>query len=431
MTGAPVHVVTVNDYLARRDAEAMGPIYRALGLTVGLVEASHPLEKRQKAYAADIVYVTNKELVFDYMRDRLDGVRTSGVRNALRGLSDPRRKQPRLRGLGWAIVDEADSVLIDEARTPLIIGSETSDAIASDELRIALSDVKPLMRDIDFSASAARRQVRISDAAIERVSQIAEGRSGAWRIPSWREELWRQALVALHLRRRDVDYIVRDGRIEIIDEFTGRVMPGRSWGAGLQELVELKEGCRRTARNLDVAKLTYQRFFRRYPYLSGLTGTATETSYELWSIYRLCVARLRTRLPSRRVALGPAIVGSDGNGRLSLRRRRASMRPAIGTRTLAASVAVSDALQRARLSYRLLNAAQDQAEAEISPGPDKAGRSQSQRIWLAGAPISLWAPTSLRLADCTSSSPNFTNRDGSTASSWDVARVTAIPEAIG
>jgi preprotein translocase subunit SecA len=369
MTGAPVHVVTVNDYLARRDAEAMGPIYRFLGLSVGLVlSAQSPAERRQ-AYAADVVYVTNKELVFDYLRDKIAGRNSFGVSEAMRDFLRPVDSKPRLRGLGWAIVDEADSVLIDEARTPLIIGSEGSSGAAADDLDLALADVKSLVREVDFFLIKGQRRADIRDPALRRLAQQAGSRSGRWEIPAWREELWRQALVALHLCRRDIDYLVREGRIEIIDEFTGRVLPGRSWGAGLHQLVELKEGCQRTDRGLDAARVTYQRFFTRYRRLAGLTATASEASRELWTVYRLSVACLSTHRRLRRVRLRTAVFPAAQKWAAiaeETARRHATGQPVlVATRTLAASVEASAALAKAGLQHRLLNAAEDHAEAEI------------------------------------------------------------------
>ncbi|MBV8796019.1 MAG: prepilin peptidase [Hyphomicrobiales bacterium] len=369
MGGAPVHVVTVNDYLARRDAEAMGPVYRFLGLSVGLISNGQSAAERRQAYAADIVYVTNKELVFDYLRDKIAGRNSFGVREAIRDFLKPVDSKPRLRGLGWAIVDEADSVLIDEARTPLIIGSEGSRSAAADDLNLALADVRPLVQGVDFSLVRGQRRAEIRNATLLRLNQRARSRSGRWQIPTWREEHWSQALVALHLCRPDVDYLVRDGRVEIIDEFTGRVLPGRSWGAGLHQLVELKEGCQRTDRGLDAARVTYQRFFTRYRRLAGLSATAREASQELWTVYRLSVACLPTHRPLRRQRLRTTVVPAKRKWTeiaSATERRHASGQPVlVATRTLASSLEASAALTKVGLQHRLLNAAEDHAEAEI------------------------------------------------------------------
>jgi preprotein translocase subunit SecA len=356
MSGAPVHVVTVNNYFARRDAEKMGSIYRFLGLSVGLIANSQSPAERREAYAADVVYVTNKELVFDYLRDRIAGHKSNGVREAMNDFLTPTQSTRRLRGLGWAIVDEADSLLIDEARTPLIIGSQGSEGAAADDLRLALEDIQPLVRDVDFSTVTGQRRIDLSESTLQCLSQQTRSRSGQWQIVAWREELWRQALVALHLCRADVDYLVREGRIEIVDEYSGRVLPGRSWGAGLQELVELKEGCERTGRGLDAARVTYQRFFRRNRHLAGMTGTAYEASRELWTVYRLRVAGLPTQRGTRRTRLRTAIVRRNGKWAAiaeKTARVHATGQPIlIGTRTLAASVEASAALTKAGLPRR-------------------------------------------------------------------------------
>jgi preprotein translocase subunit SecA len=378
MGGAPVHVVTINDYLARRDAEAMGPVYRFLGLSVGLVLNAQSAAERQQAYAADIVYVTNKELVFDYLRDKIAGRNSLGVREAMRDFLRLVDSKPRLRGLGWAIVDEADSVLIDEARTPLIIGSEGSSSAEAEDLNLALADVRPLVQDVDFSLVRAHRQAEIRNPTLLRLAHRVRSRSGRWRIATWREELWRQALVALHLCRRDIDYLVRDGRIEIIDEFTGRVLPGRSWGAGLHQLVELKEGCQRTDRGMDAARVTYQRFFTRYRHLAGLTATAREAARELWTVYGLSVACLPThrRLRRRRLRtmIAPGAQKWTVIANITARRHGTGQPVLVATRTLAASLEASAALAEAGLQHRLLNAAEDHAEAEIISRAGETGQ---------------------------------------------------------
>jgi preprotein translocase subunit SecA len=378
LAGEPVHVVTVNDYLARRDAEAMGPVYRALGLSVGLAETGQTHAERQRAYRADIVYVTNKELAFDYLRDRLAGGNKGAVRDALRPLLDASAPLRRLRGLGTAIIDEADSVLIDEARTPLIIGAEAPGNIPIADLRQALADARALHPGEDFTVWPGQRRVEIGDAALDRLVSSVGGRGGRWLVPAWRKELWRQALTALHLCLRDIDYMLRDGQIEIIDEFTGRAMPGRSWCAGLQELVAIKEGLPLAALSIDRARLTYQRFFRRYRNLAGMTATANEVSRELWTVYGLRVARLPTHRPKRRLAL-PTLILPAGEKwpaiGAEIARMHALGQPVLlGTRTLAASVAASEALAERGLPHGLLNAAQDRGEAETLARAGEAGQ---------------------------------------------------------
>jgi len=366
--GRAVHVITVNDYLATRDAADMGPIYRALGLTVGCVHHGMDAAARRAAYRCDVTYCSNKEIAFDYLRDRVAlGGRPRPIAMRVDALAAPQEERLLLRGLQFAIVDEADSVLIDEARTPLILSAEAKqgheEKLHAQALRLAreLGDKHFIVR---------QRGLEITDAGLARLEELCRGLAGIWRGPRRREQLVRQALTALHLFARDRHYLVRDGKVQIIDENTGRLMADRSWEHGLHQLIELKEGCEATGRRETLARISYQRFFRRYLELAGMTGTAGEVATELWSVYRLRVAIIPTHRPMRRVRHRDRIFGrADAKWHAVVERVRGLTgqgRPVlIGTRSVAASEELARRLDAAGIAYRLLNARQDREEAEI------------------------------------------------------------------
>jgi preprotein translocase subunit SecA len=373
--GIPVHVVTVNDYLARRDAEWMEPVYSALGLTVGAVVHGMDQEDRRAAYACDVTYCTSKELAFDYLRDRLAlGQHTSRLRLQVERLSSdrPRARQLVLRGLHFAIVDEVDSVLVDEARTPLVISGRIDAGTERCVYAQALELAAGLEPSGDFTIDARERRVDLTERGRERLSELAEPMGTVWHGRLRREELVRQALGARHMFHRDMHYLLQgDGRVVIVDEFTGRRMPDRSWGQDLHQLLETKEGARLTGRNETLARISYQRFFRRYLHLAGMTGTAREAAAELWSVYRLGVRRITTRRPLRRRELPPRMLATAAARWVEVVARVAELsrsgRPVlVGTRSVAASEHLSRLLHEAGIEHRVLNARQDEAEAEIA-----------------------------------------------------------------
>ncbi|MGD9952579.1 MAG: preprotein translocase subunit SecA [Burkholderiales bacterium] len=369
MAGRAVHVITVNDYLAERDADWARPMYETLGLTVGCVRQGMEPEARRAQYQRDVVYCSNKEIAFDYLRDRrvLRGrPRPIAMRvDALAG--EQAGSRLLLRGLQFAIVDEADSVLVDEARTPLILSAEASHG-QEEALHAEALEIAGQLGPEDF---AIREQgVEIKDAGLDKLEFLCRDLSGIWRGPRRREQLVRQALSALHSFQRDKHYLVRDGKVVIIDENTGRLMPDRSWEQGLHQLIELKEGCEVTGRRETLARISYQRFFRRYLHLAGMTGTAREVAGELWAVYGLRVARVPTHRPCRRVHGADRVFGRSAEKWRAVVGRVADLRDAgrpvlIGTRTVAASETLAALLDEARIPYRLLNARQDRDEAEI------------------------------------------------------------------
>jgi len=371
MAGIPVHIVTVNDYLVRRDAEYMGPLYRALGLTVGTILEGMTHAERRAAYACDIVYCTNKQLVFDYLRDRMVRGGLGAMRMRLDGLFGDRAVAPRLllRGLCFAILDEADSVLIDEARTPLIISrsgeGDEREAMYRDALALA-SELRPR---VDFRIDLTRREIQMTDAGREQLAERAARLGGVWAGSLRREELVRQALFARELLVRDQHYLVKDGRVQIIDEYTGRLMPDRSWEQGLHQLVESKEGCPVTAQAETLARISFQRFFRRYLLLAGMTGTAREVVAELWSVYRLNVVTVPPNRPLRRVVLPGSVFRSEEAKWRAVVERIESLSSAgrpvlVGTTSVRASEHLSTMLTAAGIGHRVLNARQDRDEAE-------------------------------------------------------------------
>ena len=374
LAGVPVHVLTVNDYLTRRDADEMGPVYRALGLSVGCVVHDVPVNSRRDEYLSDITYCTNKEIVFDYLRDRLTLNEMSGAALRLRVESlyakEPRNSRLLLRGLYYAITDEADSLLIDESRTPLIISGSVVGREEVSFMRAVMDFAEGLESGKDFTIDLSTRQVRITDCGNRKIHELVLPPDTQWTGTIRKNEMIRRAVSALHLFALDKDYLVRDGKVQIIDAFTGRVMPDRSWEQGLQQLIEIKEGCEVTRQQETVAKISYQRFFRRYLHLAGMTGTAREVTGEFWSVYGLPVVRIHTHRPLRRKALPDRIFSDrDEKDRYLLERVRelhANSQPVlIGTGSVVASETAGRLLASAGLEHKVLNAKNDAEEAEI------------------------------------------------------------------
>jgi preprotein translocase subunit SecA len=373
LAGVPVHIITVNDYLADRDAKWMGPIYQSLGLTVGTIKHGLDPEARRAAYRCDVTYCTNKEVAFDYLRDRIIlWDRPSEIRLQLERLYGGRSRMGHLvmRGLHYGIVDEADSVLIDEARTPLIISAEGDGYDEQSLYEQALDVAGKLNPEEDYSVRASERSLELTENGKERIEDILRWDGRVWMNRQQREELVRQALVALNLFSRDKHYLVKDGKVQIVDEYTGRLMADRSWERGLHQLIEIKEKCEMTKRKETQARISYQRFFRRYLRLAGMTGTAREVAGELWSIYRLRVVTVPTNKPLHRNYLPDRIYPAAGQRWEAVVSRISKMhsegRPIlVGTRSVEASEHLSHLLSEAGLLHKVLNARQDQEEAEI------------------------------------------------------------------
>ena len=383
LAGVPVHIITVNDYLASRDAEWMGPIYAALGLSVGVIIHGLEPSARREAYGCDVTYCTNKEIAFDYLKDRIVLGRDAGrlQLEAERVYKDrPRIKQVLLRGLYFGIVDEADSVLVDEARTPLIIsGVPNEDSVERQTYQIALRIASEMVEGRDFQIEGPSRIIRLLPNGLSNLHAEAFVLGGVWTRPQWREDLVRQALSALRLFLPEKQYLVVDGKVQIIDEYTGRIMPDRSWEHGLHQMIEAKEKCTITKRVDPLARISYQRFFRRYLWLAGMTGTAHEVAGELWSVYGLATRRVPTNRPSQRKVWPTLIFANEDEKWEAVLSRIAQVhsvhRPVlVGTRSVKASEHLSRLLALRNLPHQLLNARQDKEEAQIVAQAGERGR---------------------------------------------------------
>ena len=383
LVGLPVHVVTVNDYLAARDAQTMGPLYGFFGLRCAAIVHELTREQRRSVYAGDVAYCSNKELTFDYLRDRTAlGDRASALHAAVAATSGRGARGPQtvLRGLAYAIVDEADSVFIDEARTPLILSATTDGAGQQRVVGWALESAAAMDAHTDFQVERAAMRVRLTDAGRDRIEERfdaavtdAEQTSALPLAVTLREasEAVTQALAALWLYHRDQHYLIADGKAQIIDESTGRVMADRAWERRLHQMIEAKEGLSLSGERVTLARITYQRFFRRYLRLAGMTGTVTEVAAEIGRVYRLPVWRVPLNRPSM-ARQWPSRCMPDQGAKLdavvdSVRRHACEQgRPVlVGTRTVHASEALSSKLTAAGIDHVVLNAKQDRAEAEI------------------------------------------------------------------
>ena len=382
LAGIPVHVVTVNDFLVTRDAQWMSPLYKALGLTVGTIIEGMTLDERRDAYACDITYCTNKQLVFDYLKDRLLlGPENRRLHLQIESLykEHPRTSRLLLRGLCFAIVDEADSVLVDEARTPLIISNKGDSVQEATTYTQAIGLASELDTPRDFIIRERDKHIDLTDFGKAQVARRAKSLGGVWTGSRRREELVSQALAALHLYEANQQYLLKDGKIQIIDEYTGRVMEDRSWERGLHQMIEAKEGFDLTGRQETLARISYQRFFRRYLRLAGMTGTAREIRKELWSVYRLDVVSIPTNRPLHRTELPDRVyVTTEQKWRAVISRVRElhkQGRPILlGTRSVAASEHLSKLLSIGMLPHEVLNARQNEQEAHIIAHAGQRGR---------------------------------------------------------
>ncbi len=368
LAGIPVHIITVNDYLAGRDAEIMRPVYEALGLSVGAALADRSDAERKAAYACDVTYTTNKQVAFDHLRDR---IQLRG-RNSQLGLNflDTQRSGLLLRGLHFAIVDEADSVLVDEAVTPLIISRRGQPIYAKEMLVQALAIAKSLGAGEHYKLSRRERRLKLLPAGEQTLWEWSRDQSGLWCNTRYREQLVTQALRALYLFEHDRHYLVNEGKVQIIDEFTGRLMEDRSWEQGLHQLIEVKEGCDITGEMETVGRISYQRFFHRYLMLGGMSGTVREVAGELRDVYGVAVARIPTHKPNLRKVYRPCLTFTeDEKWQLVVDRIRdvqnAGRPVLVGTRSVASSEHLSELLQQEGLAHKVLNARQDLQEAEI------------------------------------------------------------------
>ena len=379
MAGAAVHVVTVNDYLAERDAEDNTPLFTFFGLTIGVVKQDMSIDERRALYGRNVVYVSNKELTFDYLKDRIALGATISSQLKLRRLSrGSGATDSILRGLHVAIVDEADSVLIDEARTPLIISETLPDDLGEDIYQQAISVAGQLQPKIDY-VQGLQRDIWLSAAGERTVAGLVKDFGSIWKSPLWQKELIGKALSALHMFQRDQHYIIVENKVQIVDEFTGRVMPDRTWERGLHQMIEAKEKCEITGQRRTLSQITYQRFFGRYLLLAGMTGTAKEVGPELKRVYDLDVTRIPTHKVTRRLRLTDQLFRtSDERWQAVAARAQAVAEEGravlVGTRSVEASELLSELLAARGVAHTVLNARQDKEEADAVGQAGQAGR---------------------------------------------------------
>ena len=360
-----VHVVTVNEYLAQRDADWMAPVYRFLGLTVGVIKSGQTSDEKREAYGADITYGTNNEYGFDYLRDNLAF----------------RLEERAQRSLAYAIVDEVDSILIDEARTPLIISGPAEE---STELYLKINQLVPRLRrqeaeegDGDYWADEKSRQVHLSDNGHERAEELfteaglLQSDQSLYDASNIRLMHHLNAALRAHaLYQRDVEYIVRNGEVIIVDEFTGRTMPGRRWSDGLHQAVEAKEGVRVREENQTVASITFQNYFRMYSKLAGMTGTADTEAFEFQQIYGLEVVVIPTHRPMVRKDHADFVYLTQQDKFAAIiediRDCTARKQPVlVGTTSIETSEFLAELLTKERIAHEVLNAKQHEREAVI------------------------------------------------------------------
>ncbi len=373
-TKRPCHVVTVNDYLVRRDEEWIKPIYQFCGVSVGYVTGAMNPDERRREYDCDVTYTTSKEVLADFLRDRLQlGSCTDPTRRLLRSMTLPQRGHRDtlvMRGLDTAIVDEADSILIDEAITPLIISASHKNEELRQASIVANELVAELEPNTDYELDARYREVNLTPRGFQKLAERSSSHGGLWRGQDRRADMIRQALLAREFFQRGKQYVLDNGKVVIVDEFTGRPMPQRSWRQGLHQAVETKEGLDPSDPTETIARLSFQRFFRLYRRLSGMTGTGREAAEEFWQIYKLPVVRIPTNRPCVR-AQWPDRIFNDEDSKFQevvneVDRLRKIGRPVlIGTRNVAASERLSTMLDERGLEHRLLNATRLQEEANI------------------------------------------------------------------
>ncbi len=360
LSGKGVHVVTVNDYLATRDSEQMGRLYNFLGLSTGLIVANLDYNQRKEAYAADVTYGTNNEFGFDYLRDNM--------------VSDV--SQMVQRPLNYAIVDEVDSILIDEARTPLIISGPGS---RSTDNYYKLAQVVPhLVKDEDYTIDEKQKTIAPTDSGITKVEKMLgiENLYDADNIEL--NHLLGASLRAYAMMHRDTDYVVKDGEVVIVDEFTGRLMFGRRYSDGLHQAIEAKEGLKVERESQTLASITFQNYFRMYEKLSGMTGTAKTEEKEFNDIYGLEVIPIPPNRPLIRVDLPDLIFKSKAAKyravvRNAVERHQTGQPILIGTTSITQSEELSDMLLRAGVPHKVLNAKHHEQEAEIVANAGQMG----------------------------------------------------------
>ncbi len=373
-TKRPCHVVTVNDYLVQRDAEWLEPLYHFCAVRVGFVVFWMGEPERAKNYGCDVTYVTSKELLADFLRDRLSlGRMQNPTRRLIRRMLAPQAEGQNgmvLRGLHTAIVDEADSVLIDEAVTPLIIATNRENESLREAARLAQEMINVLKPETDYHSNPRYKEIELTKAGLQKMVEQAAHLPGFWKGHDRRLELVVQALIAREFYHKDQQYIIEEDKIVIVDEFTGRPMPQRSWRGGMHQAVEAKEGIPITDPTETIARLSFQRFFRCFHKLSGMTGTAREAAGEIWQIYTLPTVAIPPNVPCIRQQW-PDRFFPDARSKWQailddIIKLHATGRPLlVGTRSVMASERLWQALAGRGLPAKILNATRLREEAEI------------------------------------------------------------------
>lgn len=373
ITRLPCHVITSNDYLAERDAVELAPLYRFFGLRSDCVIGTKEPLDRMLGYAADITYTTPKEVLADFLRDKLKVGRIQDpTRQLIRRLGGFPNQQSNLvlRGLHFGIVDEADSVLIDEAITPLIISRPVKDSQLEEAMKTALEICRLLESGIDYEVDHRFQEIHLSENRWEQLKPAISHFPPWWR----NEERFREAIkLTLRVREfyhKDIQYVVQDEKVEIIDQSTGRIMPDRTWQSGIHQAVEVKEHLPMSANNESMASLSFQRFFRCYPHLSGLSGTVREASLEFWTNYHLPTVSIPTHRPSQRREEPEIIVRTRAEKweiiAAEVQDLRALGRPVlVGTRSIQASEELARIFRDSGIPFQLLHATRHAEEAQI------------------------------------------------------------------
>ncbi len=373
LTGQGSHVITTNDYLARRDADFAAPILDRLGLSVGCIEGRLQPDERRREYAKDVTYGTAKEMGFDFLRDRLKLKSPVDIdrRPEIFLTERPDNQRPVQRGIHFALVDEADSILVDDARTPLIIAnSDANDAPTNALARWCIRTAGLLVQDFDFIYQPQHREAHLTEAGCRKLTGLPKpgliDSIGMERIYHQME----RSLTAIIGFVRDRDYVVAEGKVVIVDESTGRVMQGRKWQNGLHQAIEAKEGLTMTAANQSAARITVQSFFNRYTHLAGLTGTAAEVSRGMKRTYHLRVFAIRTNRPCVRIGHAARVFTTraakwnavaDEIGRLTTSKRAIL----IGTPSVESSELLAAVLRQRRIEHQVLNCRHHEQEAKI------------------------------------------------------------------
>jgi len=425
LTGKGVHMVTVNDYLASRDADWMGAVHRFLGVSVGLIQTSMTPSERQPAYASDITYGTNNELGFDYLRDNM----------AMRAVDRVQRGHP------YAIVDEVDSILIDEARTPLIISGRVSDAARwyRDFAKLA----NRLQKDRDYQVDERKRQVLTTEEGVTLVEQILGVENLFDHAAVDFVHHLEASLKAKELYLRDVDYLIDHGEVKIVDEFTGRVLEGRRYSEGLHQAIEAKEGVAIKEENQTLATITLQNYFRLYEKLAGMTGTAETEAAELAQIYGLEVLAIPTNAPVDRADEGDLVYKSE-DGKFDAvvadvaERNELGQPVLLGTVSIEKSEKLSRMLERRGIKHEVLNAKQHAREADIiaqagRPGAVTVATNMAGRgvdIMLGGNPDGM-ARTELKRRGVSQDDPSYSDLEEKLADEFDLQIVPDKQTVIG